>query len=281
MLPDIYFQDEGAEGKYRTRVQSDLDRSDVILTPSECAKRDLMKHFRVHGDPIVVHNANLLPAVEPQTGSLPFAQLTQGNYYINLGGYEPRKGLDLLVPVYDRLHREGRVSGPLVIAGQAIKFSEKFRRDLEAAVDSGAVIEVGYRSDQELAVLTANAKALICPSLYEGFGFPPLEAMATGCPVICSDCSSLPEVCGDAAVYVKPNDADGLARAILLMENQPDLRQRLRHEGRIQAARFSWANAAGQFLAALDRELALRSGHHGHRCSKDLSSENLPGGGRS
>jgi glycosyltransferase involved in cell wall biosynthesis len=258
MLPQIYFRTAEEEHRYRSRVQADLDRSDVVLTPSECAKRDLLKAFRLRRDPVVVPNANLLPVPGPHSALLA-PPLTRGIFYINFGGYEQRKGLDVLVPLYDRLYREGRVGGPLVLTGKPNHFNSVFQRDVEAAVQSGAVIEFGQCSDEELSRLVSQAKALIYPSLYEGFGLPVLEAMSVGCPVICTDNSSLPELCGEAAVYISPGDEEHLGRAILLVENDPDLRRRLADGGHRQASRFSWSYSADRFLIALDRILTQPS----------------------
>ncbi len=112
----------------------------------------------------------------------------------------------------------------------------------------------------ELVHLIKTAKALIYPSRYEGFGLPPLEAMTLGCPVITTRATSIPEVCGDAALYVSPDDKQDLAKAILAVENHDHLRQDLRARGIEQAKRFTWENSARVYLDALYRLLA-----HGNR----------------
>jgi glycosyltransferase involved in cell wall biosynthesis len=103
----------------------------------------------------------------------------------------------------------------------------------------------------------AHADALVLPSLYEGFGLPPLEAMACGCPVITSDAASLPEVCGEAALYCDPRSPRDIAEKIVRLLSDPDLQDELRRRGRVRAASFSWDRCAEQTLAAIDEVLAM------------------------
>ena len=111
-------------------------------------------------------------------------------------------------------------------------------------MDSGRLTQVGYVSDGELRALYENAVCFVFPSLYEGFGLPPLEAMHCGCPVIVSRCASLPEICGDAALYCDPNDPADLAAQIRVLAQSPSLRTELREAGLARVQRFTWKQSA-------------------------------------
>jgi alpha-1,3-rhamnosyl/mannosyltransferase len=110
------------------------------------------------------------------------------------------------------------------------------------------VVCTGYVDEETLACLYSGAAAVVYPSWYEGFGLPVLEAMACGCPVICSNTSSLPEVAGDAAIFVGPEDAEGLAHALDTVLDDSALRQSLVQRGLMRAAEFSWENTAARTL---------------------------------
>ena len=122
----------------------------------------------------------------------------------------------------------------------------------EAEKHGDRVRILGFVDDVDLPALYRNAALFAFPSLYEGFGFPVLEAMACGVPVVTSSVSSLPEVAGDAALLVDPLDVDGLAEAMVRALEDTDLRQAMVARGLVQAARFTWEQAARQLLAAFD-----------------------------
>lgn len=249
-LPSLYFADGTEELRYRRRVQSDLDRTDLTITVSERSKRDILQNFRLRSEPVVVYPANLLPNV----GTAPRRpELLRTPYFLYLGGYDRRKGLDILVQVYCQLHAARQVDIPLIIVGEPAYFSDEFRSNMIAGVSAGAIIEKGYVADTELVRLLQGAKALIYPSAYEGFGYPPLEAMAQGCPVITTNVSSISEVCGEAALYVPRADRDALGRAIVQLDRCEELRQSLREQGFRQAAKFTWPRSAAKYLSILEQ----------------------------
>ena len=134
---------------------------------------------------------------------------------------------------------------------------------MEAAVAGGAVIEKGYVSDGELVTLMQGAKALIYPTLYEGFGLPPLEAMSVGCPVITTRAGSVPEVCGDAAFYAGGDDDDALAQAVVEMYHNEGLRRTCMERGFRQSSKFTWERSAATFLGALDDLVGDKTGLKG------------------
>jgi glycosyltransferase involved in cell wall biosynthesis len=142
----------------------------------------------------------------------------------------------------------------LVIAGGKGWLYEETFATVERLGLSGDVVFLGYVPETDLPALYSLARLFVFPSLYEGFGLPPLEAMACGTPVVCAHTSSLPEVAGDAALLVDPLDADGLAAAMQQALSDEGLRARLVERGLRQAARFTWRAAAQQLLAIYERE---------------------------
>ncbi len=167
------------------------------------------------------------------------------DYLLFVGSLEPRKNIGLVIEALERC----RFDIPLVLVGWEA-WGEK--RWLEAARSKGLekrIFIVGYVDDETLARLYSGATALVYPSLYEGFGLPILEAMACGCPVICSNVSSMPEVAGDAARLIDPFDAEDLAAAIDEVIDSSAYRAHLFQKGLRRAAAFSWTRTARKTLA--------------------------------
>ena len=175
-------------------------------------------------------------------------------YLLAVGVLQPRKNLALLLDAFALLKLGLKINGEplphrLVIAGkrgwlddtdvQLAALPEEVTRDIVLA---------GYVADDELPTLYGGADALCYPSRYEGFGLPPLEAMACGCPVLCSRSSSLPEVVGDAGILLSPDDSDAWARALGKLLSAPPILARWRERGPAQAALFSWEKAARETL---------------------------------
>lgn len=246
-----HFQSTGAEASYRARLQRDIDRTDLLLTDSEYSKRSICDHFHVPAEPIVVY-----PGVTPMEWPGARGTALAGEYFLYLGGYHRRKGLEALLRVFLALHSESKLTSRLLLVGTPGYVSAEFSRLLQEA--NGLVCELGYLDDHALGERLANAKALVYPSKYEGFGLPPLEAMAAGCPVLTTTGTSLPEVCGEAAHYFDPDDDQSFANALTLMEHNAGLRGELRARGLARARRFTWDQAAGRYLGALERVMSSR-----------------------
>lgn len=174
-------------------------------------------------------------------------------YWLAVGTLEPRKNYAALLAALPEYRRRSARPAELVVAGGGGWMSEALKLELRQLEEAGAVRYLGYVDDARLADLYAGAKALLFPSWYEGFGLPILEAMSQGCPVICSDRTSLPEVGGEVARYIDPGDPRSIAEAMLALEaNGPPARELLL----AQAARFSWQRAAAETLAFYERVLA-------------------------
>ncbi|MBN1589443.1 MAG: glycosyltransferase family 4 protein [Pirellulales bacterium] len=249
-LPDMHFRNVKHRESYCRRMQNALDKSDLVLTDSEASKQDISKYLNPHSEPAVVY-----PGLSFKETTLRDNQMQKkehGGYYIYQGGYHPRKGMQQLVPVFRDLYRQRQVAHPLVLVGKPNHdIAPGLGAQIEAGIKEGALIEKGYVSDEELSHLMKGAIALIYPSFYEGFGLPLLEAMSVGCPVVTTNVSSIPEVCGDAAVYFTPGDRDALAKAIVLVEGDAQLQFDLQVRGFAQAKKFSWDTSAHVYLELL------------------------------
>jgi glycosyltransferase involved in cell wall biosynthesis len=179
-------------------------------------------------------------------------------YLLALGAVEPRKDLPTLVRAFAEL-APSHEDLELVVAGPDGWGAPAFAAAVAASGVAGRVVRLGYLGEDERRSLLSGAVALAYPSLYEGFGFPPLEAMASGVPVVATTAGSLPEILGDAAELVPPGDAGALAGALARVLEDSGLRSRLVEAGRLRAASFTWASAAASMMdlyqrAALDRQ---------------------------
>jgi glycosyltransferase involved in cell wall biosynthesis len=173
----------------------------------------------------------------------------QGHYILAVGSRSPHKNLAAVVKAISRL---GPNAPPLVVAG-----GSNSRIFSEQRTSGGAYHLAGYVTDAELRALYENAVCFVFPSLYEGFGLPPLEAMACGCPAVVSNAASLPEVCGNAVLYCNPLDPDDIATNIGALIADSALREDLRGRGAARAKRFTWRQAAEGFVRSIDSLGAL------------------------
>lgn len=238
------------EERYRRDRQRDIERSHVLFTDSEYSKQQLHRHFVLRSEPIVNYFG---PTLEVDGRDVPAGGAAAPPYLLYLGGYDRRKGILELLEVYMELRRQGKLRCRLLLAGKSHYFSEELRRRITAGKESGHVRELGYVPDRELVTLLQGALALVYPSRYEGFGLPPLEAMHVGCPVITTSRTSIPEVCGEAALYIDPGDGGEFGEALVAVENDAALRARLREAGFCQARKFTWKKAATKFLGEVHR----------------------------
>ena len=151
------------------------------------------------------------------------------------------------------LYKKRIISSKLILTGCKSFVSDEFTSIVEEGRKMNVIEERGYITDELLSELYSNARALIYPSKYEGFGMPPLEAMNCGCPVITTKYTSIPEVCGDAALYIDPQDPISFGNAIIELEKNDQLYNILIEKSRKRAKCFSWENAARVFLGEIER----------------------------
>ena len=171
------------------------------------------------------------------------------------GNIRPHKNLERVIDAFFRLRHEGVGELKLLIIGDEISKYATLRRAVHRYNLHKYVRFLGFVPDRTLAVLYRLADVFVFPSLYEGFGLPPLEAMASGTPVVTSNVSSLPEVVGDAALLVDPYDTDAIAGGIRLVLTDSKLRADLRARGRARAREFSWERSVAR-IRQIYREVA-------------------------
>ncbi|MDB5766037.1 MAG: wbpY [Collimonas fungivorans] len=231
------------------RLPSALARVSRILVDSEFIGREIKKHFGVPDQKVVVaplaSSAVFQPRVEQQLSvRLNNLGLAYRGFILSVGTLEPRKNLLLTLKAHARLPAPLRERFPLLVVGMPGWQAQELDGVLAQAVSAGHVRLAGYLDQADLACVTAAAKIMVFPSLYEGFGLPVLEAMASGTPVIASDCASLPEVAGAAAAYVDPRDEDGLTEQMrrLLEDDKAWMGQRI--AGLERSVQFSWRKCA-------------------------------------
>ncbi len=227
-----------------------------ILTVSEFSRQDIIKTYRLPPDKITVTHNGCEAQFTPQPASDREAETIKQkfgitrDYLLAVGSLQPRKNLIRLLRAYSMLRTQQPSSQlQLVIVGRQLWLYREVLREIKQQNFAADVIVTGYASDEDLPALYRSAVALVYPSLFEGFGLPPLEAMACGTPVITSNSSSLPEVVGNAALLVNPYKEADLAQAIWKLTNDPMLRAQLRQAGIQQAKQFTWHAAAEKTLA--------------------------------
>jgi glycosyltransferase involved in cell wall biosynthesis len=229
----------------RASLWTAAHKSDRIFTVSEQSKRDILKFFNVPPDKIVV-TPN---AIDDRFGIQPSGDLVRqtreryqlsNSYILYVGNIKPHKNLERLIEAFDYVRSQGRSELELLIIGDEISKLQTLRRAVHKYGLHRYVRFHGHVPDQTLAVLYRLASVFVFPSLYEGFGLPPLEAMASGTPVVTSNVSSLPEVVGDAAVLVDPHSAGAIAEGILQVLRSAHLRAQLREKGYARVKEYSW-----------------------------------------
>jgi glycosyltransferase involved in cell wall biosynthesis len=241
-FPDL-LQQETLENLSRT-MQREIALANAIVCVSETTRRDLLQFYEV--DPrravAILSGLGTLPAAEPIAG-LP------ERYILFVSTIEPRKNLTALLDAYESLRAKGAYTGSLVVVGRIGWKSESLIPRLQRP----GIVHLDYVAARQLATVYKNAEVFVFPSLYEGFGFPLLEAMAHGIPTIAARSSSLPEVGGDAALYFDPKSPAELESQLERLLHDPRLREDLIHRGHQQVRSFRWDIAAKKTLDVLKR----------------------------
>lgn len=231
-------------------------RADAVITYSESSRRDILEHLklpeeRVHVIPLAVRESLTRSlAEETVAATLAGFGLERGRFLLAVGRLDPLKNLERLVEAFAQAaDKDGMQGAKLVLTGPRSDASrEDGQRRIEETLARRGLTDrcifTGFVSDEQLSSLMRSCLVFVYPSLFEGFGIPPLEAMAQGAPVITSRVSSLPEVAGDAALLVDPYSVDEIADALLRVAQEPGLAETLRGAGLQQAARFSWERTA-------------------------------------
>jgi glycosyltransferase involved in cell wall biosynthesis len=237
---------------YTRLVAAAARRAEAIITVSQASKRDIVRCLRIPPERIHVTYEAAGDAFRPTENKVQLKVVCQKyalpeRYLLYLGGFDQRKNLSTLLRAFAMLvNRQPQVR--LVIAGRlsgrdSPLFPDPRRLAGELGIEE-KVIFTGWVPEEDKPALLSGATAFVFPSLYEGFGLPPLEALACGTPVIASNCSSLPEVVGEGGILVEPTDVKALAEAMEVLLVDDALRAELRKRALAQAARFSWQQTA-------------------------------------
>ena len=246
-----YLPNKAAHAYARASMWSAVRRSHRILTVSEASKRDILHFFNVPEDKIVVvYNAideRFWHTPHPQdvTRVRERFQLDQ-RFVLYVGNIKPHKNVVRLIEAFHALRRGDLADLKLLIIGDEISKHPGLRRAVHACKLHKHVRFLGYLPDDTLAILYRLASVFVFPSLYEGFGLPPLEAMASGTPVVTSNVSSLPEVAGDAAMLVDPYDTESIVDGIRRVLTDAAFAAELRRRGFLRARDFSWERSVAQ-----------------------------------
>jgi glycosyltransferase involved in cell wall biosynthesis len=235
--------------QFRLWLTRSLKLADAVVCVSETTRRSLLERFdvdadRVHVIPNGVDHVDRVAAADRTTGQWLDALGLPDGFVLYAGALDARKNVGLVIRACERLRDEGRRPA-LVLAGQRWFGGDQIEAQLGQAKARGLDVRpLGYLADPVFYALMRRAGVFVFPSRYEGFGLPPLEAMRLGVPTIVSTAGALPEVCGDGALQVDPDDEVGLATQLKRLADDPVAREQLAKKGRERTAGFTWEAAA-------------------------------------
>jgi glycosyltransferase involved in cell wall biosynthesis len=230
-----------------------LARADAIICVSEHTRRDALHYYpklnpaKIHVIPEGVEPHFRPPALPADLAPIRAKYGLPERFILYVGTIEPRKNLPVLLEAYAALRQHMPEVGLVIVGGKGWLY-ESFFQTLKRLALEPHVILTGYVPEADLPLLMACARVFAYPSEFEGFGLPPLEAMACGVPVACSNASSLPEVVGEAGLLLSPHDAHGWQAALYNLLTDDDLRADLRERSLARARQFTWQKAAQQTL---------------------------------
>lgn len=243
-------------------VKKLIKRFDMIIAVSENTKRDIVKLCDINENKIKVIYPGLSEEFinkeinESKRSAVKSKYELSDKYILYLGTVEPRKNVEGVIKAYNELRKSSSKfkDYKLVIIGDKGWKSNNVYKEWGRSEFKNDIKFLGYINSQERIYFYSSASVFIYPSFYEGFGFPPLEAMACGCPVITSYAASLPEVVEEASLMVNPYDINDIAQAIKQILSNENLKNKLVVRGLEQAKKFNWRNAAEQYLKIFNNE---------------------------
>jgi glycosyltransferase involved in cell wall biosynthesis len=255
LFPDLLTRESA---RYYGQIDQAARSTDEIIAVSESTKRDIMRLLGVPENKVSVVYEAANPLFRPVDRGLSSQWVQRrygvdGAYVLFVSTIEPKKNLETLLRAFRHLLNNYHVDAKLLVAGAKGWLVENVFEVVDELNLDDDVSFLGRVTTEELLHLYNAATVLVHPSIYEGFGLTPLEAMACGTPVISSNASSLPEVVGDAGLMVEPEDMEHMAVSMWRVLNTPELRADLRDKGLKRAANFSWTKAAVQTLEIYHR----------------------------
>jgi len=232
---------------HRLVVRRGVRRAAAVITASEHARGEIAEAYGIEQERIHVVPLGVDVQFTPGEVSLEvLAKLgVHGPFILTVGTLQPRKNIEGVISAFERLVAHG-ADFSLVVVGGAGWGERQTAERIQRSPAGERVVLTGHVGDAELLTLYRAALCFVFPSRYEGFGLPVLEAMAAGTPVVCSNRTSLPEVTGNAAAMVSPDDVEGLESAVGRVASSPELRAVMVEHGLAQAARFTWERCAAQ-----------------------------------
>lgn len=258
-FPEIFYPGFTQKNFYQMRKKL-LTKMDLLITVSEASRRDIIKYINIPEErAAVIYNGvsdvYQADALENDRDTLKKYFLEDSPYILYTGALDFRKNLENLLKAFVLVKKSSGIAHNLVLAGGSDPSRPDLYPDLRSiAVQYGFENDVrflGYVDDSDLPAIYRHADLFVFPSLYEGFGLPPLEAMASGVPVVCSDAASLPEVVGDAGILVNARQPECIAEAVIRVLSDKNLAADLRQRGLDRAKQFTWEAAADKWVNSL------------------------------
>jgi len=232
-----------------------------IITVSEFSAREMVEAYDIDSKKIAITTNGIdhdlyrpIKDVEAIEERLRRYQIPQP-FFVAVGRLEAKKNIRALVRAFTQFKIRRGVGDPfrLVLIGVPGFGYEDIKREIESSTVKSDILELGYVPESDLPYILNAAEALVHPSFYEGFGIPPVQAMACGCPVVSSNAASLPEVCDDAAIFFSPSQPEALVECLRRIAEEPGLKEKLRIAGVSRAARYTWKATAEKTLPVLTR----------------------------
>ena len=246
----------------RREIQKALSRASALFAVSEFTRQSIIEQFnwpedRVHTVLLGVDHDHYAP-VQPEKSAqvLSGLGLKAKNYTLCVSTIEPRKNLDQLIRAYSRLPKSIRQACPLVIVGARGWRSEQTHALIKSCAEAGWLHYFGYLPQEQLPAVLANCALFVFPSLYEGFGLPVLEAMASGVPVLSSDISPVREFAGTTIRYFDPHDGESITTSLQSALDDSEWRRVSAEQARRQSQEFTWSKTVQQLLQAYSRYAA-------------------------
>ncbi len=226
---------------YRWFCKATVRRCKRIITISENSKKDIVQHLGATADKVdVIYLGKNIFSPISEPGKELMERIGGKQFFLYVGRKDPYKGIDLLIDAFVLFRKQYPSTIKLALAGppdkryfdlSSLNYDEQIKKE---------IVDLGYVSDADLAWLYSHTKALIVPSLYEGFGLPALQAMSYGTPVLCSRCGSLPEIVGDAGLYFDPKNSDELINVLVKVIEDANLVQEKIEKGKQRSELFDW-----------------------------------------
>lgn len=249
-FPKCYSWRERLKNKIGTYLSA--KRAKIIITPSQNTKHDLIRLYKIVAKKIRVVYPGISTVVNwptRQDGNVP------DPYCLFIGRIEHRKNIIRIIKAFEKIKKEKKIPLRLILAGKDGYGSKQIKDCIANSEFKTEISLTGYISDQEKNVLLKNTSVFIFPTLYEGFGFPILEAMNLGAPVITSNIGSASEVAGEGAILVNPRSIDEIAYSVYKVLSDSDLRENLIKKGYENAKRFNWDECAKKILEILNNKV--------------------------